>query len=391
MKIKFLLFVLFFSLIACSTAATATTSTAPVEAPLQDIPPTPFPDTPVPVGINAPLIEAPSLQFLDMLNELDGWGMTETQIVRTNDGGLTWYNVTPPGLAQAGYSVGASFLDINHAWVLVPDPNNIPNGGTLYRTVDGGIKWSFNAVNFSGGQMAFLDANNGWMKADLGAGAGSNAVSIFVTQDGGVTWSQRFTNDPNLPNSNDTLPLGGIKGGIVPINMQTAWIGGVIYSPATVYLYRTDDGGVTWSQVNLELPPNSQTSEVAVSEMKFVSAADGFIALRITGEEYRTAFYATHDAGSTWSLLPTVLQGTGTTEFISAQEIVFYNGQQFHVTRDAGVTWGAAAPDVVFGDFFASMTFANASTGWVIMSDLSNHRTLYRSTDGGAAWFPIIP
>ena len=128
-----------------------------------------------------------------------------------------------------------------------------------------------------------------------------------------------------------------------------------------------------------------------MSEMKFVSATDGFIALRITGEEYRTAFYVTHDAGNTWSLLPTVLQGTGTTEFISAQEIVFYNGQQFHVTRDAGVTWGVAAPDVVFGDFFASMTFANASTGWVIMSDLSNHRTLYRSTDGGATWFPIIP
>jgi len=385
-SLRFAFIVLLF-LSACTAPATAVT--APTQPPVE-IPPTPSPEAPAQVVIDAPLVEAPMLQYLEMLDKEDGWGVTAAQIVRTNDGGVTWYNVTPPGLPEPGYSVGTAFLDLNHAWVQVPDPDNYPNGGTLHRTTDGGITWTFHAVPFSGGHLVFLNENEGWALADLGAGAGSNAVSVFVTNNGGVSWNQVFINDPTHPAASDSLPLGGIKGGIVPINMQTAWIGGVTYSPGTVYLYRTDDGGVTWSQVGLELPAGAETSEIGIAGMKFVNANAGFVALRITGETHRTAFYVSQDGGSTWSLLPAILDGTGTTEFVSAQEIVFYNGRQFYVSKDAGITWGATAPDVVFGDFFAGMTFADASTGWVIMSDMADHRTLYKSTDGGAAWFPLI-
>jgi photosystem II stability/assembly factor-like uncharacterized protein len=369
MRLKIFLFSLIITLSACNTPGTPT----------------------APAVIKAPLVGSPSLQFLDMFNESDGWGVTETQIVRTNDGGITWYNVTPAGLTETGYSVGTTFLDVNHAWVQVPDVNNIPDASTLYRTTDGGLTWTFNAVQFSSGRMAFLNEQDGWVLADLGVGAGSNAVSVFITRNGGVTWNQMFTNDPNHPGATETLPLSGLKGGIVPLNVQTAWVGGLIYSPATVYLYRTDDSGVTWSQETLELPGDVGQSEVAVAEMKFVTEKDGFIALRLTGETYRTAFYVTHDAGENWAFLPTIIPGTGTTEFLSAQEIVFYNGQQFYLSRDAGQAWSKVAPDVVFGDFFASMTFANASTGWVVLSDPSNHRTLYKTTDGGATWLPLIP
>src|SRR5215212_1503099 len=73
--------------------------------------PTPFPDTPAPAAIDAALVEAPALVSLDFLNELDGWGVTETQIVRTNDGGVTWYNVTPPDVAEAGFGVSMFVLD----------------------------------------------------------------------------------------------------------------------------------------------------------------------------------------------------------------------------------------------------------------------------------------
>jgi hypothetical protein len=52
------------------------------------------------VDIDAPLIEGPSLVSIHMLDTLNGWGVTETEIVRTNDGGITWYNVTPPGVTE---------------------------------------------------------------------------------------------------------------------------------------------------------------------------------------------------------------------------------------------------------------------------------------------------
>src|SRR5258706_1086919 len=140
-------------------------------------------NTPLPAEINAPIVDSPSIISIEMLDELNGWGLTETQVVRTNDGGVTWYNVTPTGLAEAGYSVSTDFFDVRNSWVQFPDPNNFPNWGTLYHTSDGGITWSSNLTPFSDRDMAFVDLNNGWMMADLGAGAGSNAVSVFQTTD----------------------------------------------------------------------------------------------------------------------------------------------------------------------------------------------------------------
>jgi len=364
----------------------------PLEPPTE-LPPTPYPDTPAPPAIAAPLVESPALVEIEFLNELDGWGLTETQIVRTNDGGITWYNVTPPDLAETGATVETFILDKDHAWVQKPDFNNFPNNGLLYHTADGGLTWIISSTPFSAGDLGFLDANNGWMIADLGVGAGSNAVAVFQTTDGGATWFQTYTNDPNNPDASDSLPLGGIKSDLVPLNMQTAWVGGVIYSPGTVYLYRTEDGGHTWSPINLELPDGAENFELGIDEdqMQFVSANDGFLALRMAGDAAQTGVYVTNDGGNTWTLTPTLIPNAGASDFISAEEAVIYNGEQFYVTRDAAKTWNTVAPDIVFGDSFAAMDFVNPNAGWVITVDPGNHRSLYRTHDGGATWLPVTP
>lgn len=355
--------------------------------------PTPYPDTPSPAEINAPLVESPALVSVRFLNEIDGWGVTETQIVRTNDGGITWYNVTPPNLREVGYSVEIDVLDNNHIWVQKADADKYPNGGFLYRTSDGGLTWTESTTPFSGGDMDFLDANNGWILADLGVGAGSMGISIFQTSDGGATWEQKFTNDPNLSGAGDSLPLGGLKNGLVPLNLQTAWVYGVVYSPGTVYLYRTTDGGENWSPVSIELPANAENFEVGIDrdQMKFVSATEGFMVLRMVGDSTQTAVYTTRDSGNTWTLSPTLIPNGGASDFLSSEEAVIYNGEQFYVTRDAARTWTIIPPDIKFGETFAGMDFVNTRSGWVIALDpTNNQRTLYRTGDGGATWFPIV-
>jgi hypothetical protein len=236
-----LILVLAFSLSACNIAVTSFPAEQPLENP--ELPPTPYPDTPTPVAINAPSIESPAFIDMHFLNELDAWAVTETQIVRTNDGGVSWYNVTPPDVTETGYTVKTFILDRDHAWVQKPDFNNFPNNGLLYRTTDGGITWTISSTPFSGGDLSFTDMNKGWMLADLGVGAGSNAVAVFQTADGGATWTQTYINDPNSPEAGDSLPLGGIKSDLAPLNMDCLgyWRD---YSPGTVYLYRTDDGGI---------------------------------------------------------------------------------------------------------------------------------------------------
>ncbi|MBE0672911.1 MAG: hypothetical protein IH588_20220 [Anaerolineales bacterium] len=347
--------------------------------------------TPLPDEINAPLVESPSIIFIEMMDEVYGWGITETEVISTNDGGVTWYNVTPPGLTDVGYSVFTDFLDKSHAWVQIVDPNNYPNGGTLYRTSDGGLTWESFETPFSAGDMEFMDVNNGWMMADLGVGAGSMAVSVFQTNNGGETWTRTYTNDPNLDGAGDTLPLGGIKVMLVPLNMNTAWIGGVVYSSGSTYLFRTDDSGRTWSQVSMMLPEEAQSSELTIEQIKFLSSTQGFLAIRLTSKSFETIFYTTNDGGQTWDPAPATLPNSGKLEIVSPQEMVFYYNNQFYVTKDAANSFDIIVPDIAFGESLTDMSFANLSTGWVITTSPTNRRTLYKTTDGGWTWFPIIP
>jgi len=397
MKLKYVLIALTLLLSACNISVTSFPAEPaapgqPAEPPTE-IPPAPIPDTPAPPAIDAPQVESPALVEVQFLNELDGWGVTETQIVRTNDGGLTWYNVTPSDVAETGSTVETFILDNEHAWLQKPDFNNFPNNGLLYRTADGGLNWTISSTPFSGGDLSFIDVNNGWMLADLGVGAGSNGVAVFQTQDGGATWAQTYTNDPNLPGAGESLPLGGIKSDLIPLNMQTAWVSGVTYASGTVYLFRTDDGGHTWAQVTLELPAGAENYELGIDRdaMQIFSAKDGFLVVRMSGEANQTAVYTTNDAGNTWTLTPTLIPNAGASDFLSAQEAIIYNGEQFYVTRDAARTWSTVSPNIVFGDSFADMDFVDLNTGWVITLDPSNHRSLNRTGDGGATWTPVVP
>lgn len=385
-------FLLSLLLTACSTTSTMEPSSS-VTQPVEDAP-VPYPgDTPSPPEVNAPLVESPALTSIHFINSLDGWGVTETQIVRTNDGGVTWYNVTPPDITETGYNSSLVVLDNDHAWMHLPDFANYPNSGILYHTTNGGLTWSSAPSPFSGGDIHFLDENNGWALADLGVGLGSNAVAIYQTADGGASWTQKYTNDPNNTNAGESLPLGGLKSGIAPLDMQTAWVYGVIYSSGTIYLYRTDDGGVNWSEVTLPLPVGAENFELGIErdQMKFVSPSDGFIVVRFTGSVYQAAVYVTNDGGNTWTLTTTPIPDGGSADFLSAEEMVIYNGSQFYVTRDAARTWNIIPPDVNFGDVFAGMEFVNVSTGWVVTLNPDNHRSLYRTSDGGATWFPVVP
>ncbi|HMD83031.1 MAG TPA: hypothetical protein VKE92_17055, partial [Anaerolineales bacterium] len=110
-----------------------------------------------------------------------------------------------------------------------------------------------------------------------------------------------------------------------------------------------------------------------------------------TSENTNFAVYTSDDSGDTWLLLPTLIPNGGSADFLSANEAVIYNGEQFYVTRDAARTWTIIPPDVKFGETFAGMDFVNALSGWVITLDPTNNgRSLYRTSDGGATWLPVV-
>lgn len=349
------------------------------------IPVTQGPTLPPPTS-NAPVVTSPSLATVHMVDDHIGWGVTDTTVVRTEDGGVTWHQVGPSGVASLGYSVSSNFLDAQHGWVLVTDAKN-PLAGTMYRTSDGGANWTSASVPFGSGDMHFLDANKGWIMASLGAGAGSMGVAIFQTTDSGATWTQNYTNDPNQPNAGNSLPLGGLKDGVAPLDMQTAFVGGVIYTPGTIYLYKTSDGGHSWSQVTIQVPVGDEQADFETLGPTFVSAKDAYLPVSITSQfGALLAIYASHDGGSTWVLTPKMVPQGGSMDFVSPTDGYIWNGKDFYVTHDGAQTWTIVTPDVAFGDTFAGMDFVSPTTGFILTNDVTGTRKLYKTTNSGTNW-----
>jgi photosystem II stability/assembly factor-like uncharacterized protein len=374
---RFIFILLFvFTLVACSPELIPKPITQAIVAT----------ENPTPAPINSRVVAASNLVSIHMLDEQNGWGINDQQVLRTNDGGTTWYDVSPINSTPLGYAVSAVFLDSLHAWILVPDAQN-PLAGGLYRSGDGGLNWSASQVPFGGGEMHFLDLKRGWMLASLGAGAGSMGVAVFQTSDGGLTWSQSYTNDPNQPSAGDSLPLGGLKDGLTPIDTQTAWVGGVIYVPGEIYLFRTQDGGATWKQSSVTAPTGYEQAELETRGPIFVDSQTAYLPVTVSSQNgVLLAIYLSRDGGTSWLVTPKLIPQGGSTDFVSVLDGFVWSGSDFYVTHDGAQTWTAITPDVGFGDQFSGMDFVSPTTGFVLTSDAGGLRVLYKTTDGALTW-----
>jgi photosystem II stability/assembly factor-like uncharacterized protein len=345
--------------------------------------------TPTATAPALPYVPSPAIVRIDMLDGMKGWAIADTYVLRTEDGGATWLNATPAGVTTVGFSAVSFFLNTSTAWVTLPGV--VPTNGTLYRTNDGGFTWTSYSAPFSSGALQFLDANNGTMLAALGAGAGSEAVAAFKTADGGMSWTQVYTNDPTAFGSSNTLPLVGQKSGMTFLDANRGWVGGSEPLDGFIYLYSTGDGGVSWVQQPLILPGGFETSMTGVDAPIFFSPTDGILYVNLFAAIPSTAFYVTFDGGTTWAHTFAV-NATGRYSYASLLDVFLWDGgPSLLVSHDSGLTWASVAPNINVIDTLMQIDFVNATTGWVLTGDTSNHYSLYKTTDGGETWTQFIP
>ncbi len=338
------------------------------------------------IAIGAPLVADQSIDLVHMFDEENGWAVSDTRILRTVDGAKTWHDVSPKTGAPFGYAVSSYFLDNLQGWILVPNSDDRLRG-ILHRTADGGLTWSESAVPFGSGTLQFLDAKQGWVMADLGAGAGSMAVSILQTSDAGASWHQTYTNDPTRSGAGNSLPLGGLKDGMWAVSMQTAWVGGVTYAPGTVYLYQTADSGRTWTKSKVAGPPGYAEAELETTGPIFVTSSTGYLPVHVSSQNgILLATYVTHNGGSTWSLSPAFVPQGGVVDFVSETGGFAWNGSDFYATLDSAQTWKTISPDVAFATGFSGMDFVSLQVGYVLFEDRAGNRDVYKTRDGGATW-----
>jgi photosystem II stability/assembly factor-like uncharacterized protein len=243
----------------------------------------------------------------------------------------------------------------------------------LYRTDDGGMAWQLLGSaphgRYGDPDLFFLDGKHGWIGAQGG---------LYVTQDGGTTWSDlhEVSNSEVIATKVQFLSQ---QTGFV-INDEPDNHGGV--------LQRTDDAGTTWRQVYVAPQPAAWP----YGPMVFFSHGTG-----IGGAANELS---TQDNGLTWEAIGAIPMNIcthwdtsrfGAYSFIDRQDGWYVNGCGhagqsiiFH-TSNGGSTWEPLSPSSPFEDGLVGISFVNTLTGYTV----TESGLLLKTVDGGVNFKPV--
>jgi photosystem II stability/assembly factor-like uncharacterized protein len=347
------------------------------------------------------------LDSIHMIDSHGGWAMTYCGscsigtmwgLFHTTNGGEVWEDVRP--VDSAGRRIEAYFLYANSdvAWAQRGQLTNAQQGKLtetdgLLRSTDGGRTWkgiplpAVSGVTRAVGvtSISFINAREGWLLASVASFTSKEAVAAYRSTDGGETWTvvaaHQFYSDGSVGGGNG-IGLVGNKNSITFFNSTTGLItiGSLPYAAWKPFVYVTQDGGSTWGEQNLSVPPPLYTRHLQsplpdVSSKwqssqwppKVFTGKNGIVRVdywnTYTGIPQlikpMAVFYITHDGSAMW---------THTTP----------------LPLDPG-PWGAVATDEgvysVADARFQPSDFADLNYGW-----LADHDTLYATTNRGHEW-----
>jgi len=231
--------------------------------------------------------------------------------------------------------------------------------------------------------ISIVDANTVWACAYDGSGSNANVQEFTKTVDGGTTWTP------------GTIDVGNTTLGIAMIHARSATKAYVVafdQGAGTQGIYVTTDGGATWSR---QTTADYQGSTSFSNVVYFWNDNDGFCMGDPLGGEYE--LYTTTDGGTTWvavdgANIPDPISGEYgyTGQYAVSGDHIWFStnkGRMYHST-DKGYTWTVAqTPISDFGgsSMSANFDFSSATKGLIV--DVNNN--LYETTDGGATWTDI--
>lgn len=148
--------------------------------------------------------------FLAGFDQLAGApAVVQNGVFKTTDGGLNWVHASN-GLPRLGGIAGSTAESVLSLEFDASDPsgltlyastNDLGNSvlGTVYKTSDGGLNWSFSGTGLSDRDVRDLavDPLTGDVYAAVGDPLGNGDGGVFVSRDGGASWSSLSTGFPS--------------------------------------------------------------------------------------------------------------------------------------------------------------------------------------------------
>jgi photosystem II stability/assembly factor-like uncharacterized protein len=333
-------------------------------------------------------------------------GAAEGGVVRTLDGGQTWQPVFDE---QPTLAVGAVAIDPTEPSTIYAGTGEVnPGGGSvayggvgLFRSRDRGESWESLGLELSGaiGRIRIDPTNpDRIFVAAMGQLWTTNPErGVYRTLDGGATWERiLYVNDmtgcvdlimrPDVP---DVLLAAMWE----RIRQPTYYD----YGGPGCAVYRSDDGGDTWSLVEGGLPiPDSSGGRIGLSLC--ASQPDVMHAIYCDNIGYFDGLYSSTDGGGTWTRtndgnLADVFASFGwwfgnVRTHPQDPEIIYVLGLPFYRSTNGGVSYQDAS-HIMHVDHHA-LAFG-PGTSPVIYN--GNDGGVYRSTNGGSLWvkLPDLP
>ena len=276
-------------------------------------------------------------------------GATGGGVWKTTDAGASWHNVSDNSLPTG--SIGA--MDVADS-----DPNviyvgtgseairsNVSIGKGIYKSTDAGRTWRFVGLR-DGGQIGAIVVHptnpDIVYAAVLGNPfANSRTRGVYRTRDGGTTWQQMLF----LSDSTGAVDIE-LQPGSPDVVYASMWHGArrpwtIISGGAEDGIYRSKDGGESWSRLNNGLP----TGVVGKSDLA-VSAAAPMRVYALVEAKVGGGLYRSDDAGERWSLINTT-PGLITRPFYydnvdadpTNADVVYAGTEGFYKSTDGGRTF----------------------------------------------------
>jgi photosystem II stability/assembly factor-like uncharacterized protein len=301
---------------------------------------------------------------------------------------VTWLNPLPQGVSLSA----VDFIDQNTGWT-------VGDGGTIMRTDDGGTTWTQQSSGVGGSvtSIDFTDAKNGWATGYDSYGGLDSSYSrsyLLHTTDGGATW-QKVDVAQGLYGGIGHITFTDAEHGVALCRLTIGLPTGAVANVAANVL-RTADGGATWSRQIVE--PGAERLTV-LSCMAFADGSRGWIGGQdftvsaLPGVQDRALLYRTADGGATWSRV-NVPSGMIALESITCSGVddVWVTGlsvgNALYHSADGGQSWN---PVTIPRDFLATAaSFASRTSGWVAGSIKQDawglQACILHTADGGATW-----